>query len=72
MKTALSAALLLLPRVSHACAICFGATDTNVGFYTGLRWAILTLLTVVLSLVAGIGYAMWSVERDRARARKRA
>ena len=67
MKKALSAALLLIPRISHACAICFGATDTNKGFYTGLSWAILTLLTVVLSLVGGIGYAMWAVERERAK-----
>lgn len=72
MRSALSAALLLAPRAAGACAICFGATDTNLGFYTGLSWAILTLLVVVLSLVGGIGYAMWSVERERARAGKSA
>jgi hypothetical protein len=67
MKKALSAALLLIPRISQACAICFGAVDANKGFYTGLSWAILTLLIVVLSLVGGIGYAMWTVERERAK-----
>jgi hypothetical protein len=72
MTRALSAALLFAPRAADACAICFGATDTYKGFYTGLSWAILTLLTVVLSLVAGIGYAMWTVERDRAREERRA
>ena len=72
MKRALSAALLLAPRAASACAICFGAVDTNKGFYTGLSWAILTLLVTVLSLVGGIGYAMWTVERDRARAGKNA
>lgn len=72
MRFALAAALLLAPRLSRACAICFGATDTHAGFFTGLGWAILTLLVVVLSLVAGIGYAMWTVERARARAEKKA
>jgi hypothetical protein len=67
MKRSLFAALLLAPRAASACAICFGAVDTNAGFYTGLSWAILTLLVVVLSLVGGIGYAMYSVERERER-----
>jgi len=67
MKQALSAALLLAPRAAGACAICFGAVDTNKSFYTGLGWAILTMLAVVLSLVGGIGYAMWTVERERAK-----
>ncbi len=72
MPRALSAALLLAPRAASACAICFGGQDTNAGLYTGLSWAILTLLVVVLSLVGGIGYAMWTVERERERAEKRA
>ena len=72
MTRALSVALLFAPRAAGACAICFGATDTHKGFYTGLSWAILTLLTAVLSLVGGIGYAMWAVERERARAERRA
>ena len=72
MKFLLSAALLLAPRLSQACAICFGATDTNKSFYTGLSWAILTMLVVVLSLAGGIGYAMWSVERERAKSDKKA
>jgi hypothetical protein len=72
MKRLLPAVLLLAPRAAGACAICFGAVDTNLGFYTGLNWAILTLLVVVLSLVGGIGYAMWSVEKERARAGKSA
>ena len=72
MKTLLSVVLLLAPRAAGACAVCFGATDTQKGFFAGLAWAIVTLVTVVLSLVAGIGYAMWTVERDRAEAEKRA
>ena len=72
MKSVLSAVLLLAPRAASACAICFGAVDTQKGFFTGLGYAILTLVTVVLSLVAGIGYVMWTVERDRARSEKKA
>lgn len=72
MKILLSASLLLLPRISHACAICFGSVDNQQGFFTGLGWAILTLVGVTMSLIAGIGYAMWTVERHRARAEKRA
>jgi hypothetical protein len=72
MKGLSTAALLLAARDAGACAICFGATDTNKGFYTGLSWAILTMLVVVLSLAGGIGYAMWSVEKARAEAEKKA
>jgi hypothetical protein len=72
MKRALSAVLLLAPRAASACAICFGATDTQAGFFQGLGWAILTLVAVTMSLIGGIGYAMWTVERERARAEKRA
>jgi len=69
MKRTLFAALLLAPRAAGACAVCFGAVDANAGFFTGLGYAIITLVTVVLSLVGGIGYAMYSVERERARER---
>ena len=72
MKLLLSSALLFAPHLSQACVICFGATDTNKSFYTGLSWAILTMLVVVLSLAGGIGYAMWSVERERAKSDKKA
>lgn len=72
MRLLSAAALLLAARDAFACAICFGATDNQAGFFTGLGWAILTMLVVVLSLSAGIGYAMWSVEKARAKAEKKA
>ena len=72
MKLLSSAALLLAARDSFACAICFGAQDNQKSFFTGLSWAILTMLVLVLSLSAGIGYAMWSVEKQRAKAEKKA
>lgn len=72
MKLLSAAALLLAAREASACAICFGATDNQAGFFTGLSWAILTMLVCVLGLSAGIGYAMWSVEKSRAAAEKKA
>ena len=72
MKLLVSAALLLAAREASACAICFGAQDNQKAFFTGLSWAILTMLVLVLSLSAGIGYAMWSVEKSRAKAEKNA
>ncbi len=66
MKALAAAALLIVPRAASACAICFGATDTQKGFFTGLGWAIITLVSLVLTLIGGIGYAMWTVERERA------
>jgi hypothetical protein len=72
MKLLPAAALLLAARDASACAICFGAQDNQTSFFTGLSWAILTMLVCVLGLSAGIGYAMWSVERERAKAEKKA
>jgi hypothetical protein len=66
MKRALSAALLLAPRAAGACAVCFGGADTQKGFFDGLGWAIVILLAVTLSLVGGIAYALWTVEKARA------
>jgi heme/copper-type cytochrome/quinol oxidase subunit 2 len=72
MRLLLAAVPLLAARDVRACAICFGATDNQAGFFTGLSWAILTMLVVVLSLAGGIAYAMWSVEKERAKAEKKA
>lgn len=64
----LSAAVLLLaPRAASACAVCFGAGDGKSGLSNGIWWGIVVLLTVTMSLVGGIGWAIWSVERSRAR-----
>ena len=66
MKRALTAALLFAPRAAGACAFCFGQADGKNGLLNGFWWGIVVLLTVTMSLVGGIGYAIWSVERERA------
>ena len=67
MTRALAAALLLAPRAASACAVCFGQLDGKSGLANGFWWGIVVLLVVTMSLVAGIGWAIWSVERERAR-----
>lgn len=66
MRALLSAALLAAPRAASACAVCFGQADGKDGLFNGFWWAILLLLAVTMSLVGGIAYALWSVERGRA------
>ena len=66
MQRVLSAALLLAPRAANACAYCFGQADGKNGLLNGFWWAVVVLILVTMSLVGGIGYAIWSVERERA------
>lgn len=66
MKTILPAVLLLAPHSASACAVCFGGGDGTSGLSHGIWWAIVLLLTVTMSLVAAIGYALYSVEARRA------
>jgi hypothetical protein len=67
MRTALFAVLAFAPRAASACAVCFGGGDGTSGLSHGIWWAIVLLLTVTMSLVAAIGYALYSVEARRAR-----
>lgn len=64
-RAALASVLLAAPRAASACAVCFGAADGKSGLANGIWWGIVILLTVTMSLVAGIGYAIYSVERRR-------
>jgi hypothetical protein len=66
MRLILPAALLALPRAARACAVCFGQADGKSGLFNGFWWGIVVLLAVTMSLVAGIGWAVWSIERARA------
>jgi len=66
MKTLALAVLLLAPRAASACSVCFGGGDGKSGLSHGIWWAIVILLTVTMSLLGGIGWTLWSVERDRA------
>ncbi|MDE2141768.1 MAG: hypothetical protein KGJ84_05085 [Elusimicrobia bacterium] len=69
MKNALaSAALLLAPRAASACAVCFGGGDGTSGFSRGIWWFIVLILAVTMSLIAALGWLLWSVERRRAKA----
>lgn|GEM_PF-3344372 len=66
MKAALlTAALLAAPRAAHACAACFGGGAGTKGLFEGFWWAIVSMLVIVLSLVAGIAWTAWSIERAR-------
>jgi hypothetical protein len=61
-----AAALLLAPRIAGACAICFGGLDNKSGLAQGFWWAVVLLILITMSLLAGIGWTLWTVERDRA------
>ncbi len=63
--TLLAALLALCPRAAHACAACFGGGAGTKGLFEGFWWAIVSMLVIVLSLVAGIGWTAWSIERAR-------
>lgn len=66
MTRTLAAALLLAPRAAGACALCFGQADGKNGLLNGFWWAVVVLIAVTMAMLGGIGYAIWSVERDRA------
>lgn len=64
---ALGLALLpaLLPRAASACAVCFGGSQANKGLIDGFWWGIIILLTVTMSMVGGIAWLLYKVEKDR-------
>jgi hypothetical protein len=58
-------AILLAPSTASACAVCFGGLDSSGGTARGLWWGIVLLLGTTMSLVAAIGWAAWTVEKQR-------
>lgn len=46
------AALVGMTRTAHACATCFGKSDSKLA--EGMNWGIFTLLLVVLGVLGGI------------------
>lgn len=66
-RASLSLALLpaLIPRAASACAVCFGGAEANKGLIDGFWWGIVVLLTVTMSMVGGIGWFLYKVEKDR-------
>ena len=61
----LAALLPLLPGSAAACAVCFGNTPGAKGLLDGIWWGILILLTVTMSMVGGIGWLLYKVEKAR-------
>ena len=66
MKTpALAALLAAIPGFAGACATCFGAGSDQKGLLDGIWWGIVLLITVVMSCVGGIAYALWKIEKKK-------
>lgn len=65
MKSIAGAALTFLPGSAAACAVCFGKAPGAQGLFDGIWWGIVLLLTVTMSMVSGIGYLLWKVEKSR-------
>lgn len=61
----LAALLPLLPGSAAACAVCFGGADGAKGLFSGIWWGILVLLTTTMSMLGGIGWLLWKVEKNR-------
>ena len=68
MRLALGLFALVLPRLAAACPVCFGAADNRGGLAQGFWWGIVILLAITMSLLAAIGWTLWTVERRRTQA----
>lgn len=62
---ALAAVLPFLPGSAAACAVCFGGASGNKGLFDGIWWGIVLLIAVTFSMVGGIGWLLWKVEKSR-------
>lgn len=65
-RPALAALAPLLPGSAAACAVCFGSAPGAKGLLDGIWWGIVILLSVTMSMVGGIGWLLYKVEKDRA------
>jgi len=61
---ALAALLAVAPGSAAACAVCFGAGGEK-GLVSGITWGIVILLTATMTLLGGIGYLLYRVEKNR-------
>ncbi|MDD5301961.1 MAG: hypothetical protein PHS14_02545 [Elusimicrobia bacterium] len=61
----LAALLPLLPGSAAACAVCFGGAAGAKGLFDGIWWGIIILLSVTMSMIGGIGWLLYKVEKDR-------
>lgn len=61
----LSLAALLLPAPAAACVVCFGRAPGSQGLFDGIWWGIVLLLSVTMSMVAGVAWLLYKVEKHR-------
>jgi hypothetical protein len=61
----LAAPLSLLPGAAAAGAVCFGASDGAKGLSHGIWWGIVILLTTTMVVLGGLGWLLWTVEKNR-------
>ena len=60
--------LLALSSPAAACTACMGQAGDNRGFFDGLWWGIVLLLSTTMLLVGGIVWALRTVEKARGEA----
>ena len=61
-----SALVVLMPRETLACPICFGGIDADSQLGQGMNWAVFTLLGVTGGVLSGfIGFILHLVKRSR-------
>lgn len=61
----LLAAIPFLPGSASACAVCFGKAPGNQGLFDGIWWGIVLLLSATMSMVAGVAWFLYKVEKNR-------
>ena len=60
------ALVVLMPRESLACPICFGGIDPDSQIGQGMNWAVFTLLGVTGAVLSGfVGFILHLVKRSR-------
>ena len=66
--------LLALASSAEACSVCFGKAKGPAasGIVDGIWWGIVLLLASTFSLLGGIGWLLWRVEKTRAAEESRA
>jgi hypothetical protein len=60
------AVLSAVPGAAAACAVCFGKAGPGTqGLLDGIWWGIILLLSATMSMVGGIGWLLYKVEKSR-------
>lgn len=56
---------LLAPELLHACSACFGL-DGDADLVRAYTWGLVILISFTFLILAGLTYAMWRLEREKA------